>query len=273
MNWNLLTENYEKLIAIPIILIASSAFFLYYNYSTEENLLDRSFGLEGGIKITLTTDEDVSKLVSKLNRMGINNKLFNIPSGKRLVINLDQEVEEKVILEEVGKYVPKDSIQIIHVKPKSQLLVKAKKIAPFVLLAAIVAVFLFFRSFPPTLSMSLNIIFNILFILGMMAFFEIQLSPATLCGIGMILAFSFQDDFLLYSHVKRESEKLDKGIIKATKTGTMMSIVMLIIALGLFLVPERALRQVGTVLLFGLPADYSFTWIQSAGIIKFFSER
>lgn len=276
MDWKLLTENYKKLMVIPILLIALSIFSLYHNYLTKGVWLERSFELVGGTRIIITTEKDLTELVNILNQKSIDIELLQTPLSNQLTINLESEVNQTLILNEVKNHVPSESIQLSHVGPElgGYFWNQVKKAIPFVLLGIMAVVFIYFKSFIPALTIIGCLISNLLFVLGMMAFFDIQLSFASLGAILMILGYSVDDDILLYTYVLKRKGPLDQRIIQATKTGITMTSTALVAALCLYLVPgAEVLQQIGKILLFGLAANYPFTWIQSAGILKIYLER
>lgn len=106
-------------------------------------------------------------------------------------------------------------------------------------------------------------------VLGM-NIFGMKLTLASLAGLLMLIGYSVDTDILLSTRtLKRQVEDIDRVIASSAKTGLMMTATALFAVTVLYVfssAPE--IKQISLILIFGLLADVIFTWLQNAGILK-----
>jgi len=102
-----------------------------------------------------------------------------------------------------------------------------------------------------------------------------NLTPAGIAALLMLIGYSVDTDILLTSRVLRNHEGtvLDRTL-GAIKTGMIMtSTTIAAVIVALIVTNNDSIRQIMVILLIGLIADIINTWIQNAAILRIYMER
>ena len=120
---------------------------------------------------------------------------------------------------------------------------------------------------------------DVIIALGGMSIFGIELKPASLAALLMLIGYSVDSDILLTSRtLKRKVGTINERIDNAMKTGltmtgtTLMALLTLLIISSMFTQIE-ILANITSVLLIGLIGDTMTTWFMNAGILKWYLEQ
>lgn len=102
-----------------------------------------------------------------------------------------------------------------------------------------------------------------------------KLSVASVAAFLMIIGYSIDTDILLSVRVlKRREGTLSHRIIGAMKTGVTMSTCTLIAVFSAYIFTHSiVIKDIMFVLMAGLIGDIIFTWIQNAGILRWYLEN
>ena len=91
----------------------------------------------------------------------------------------------------------------------------------------------------------------------------------------MLIGYSVDTDILLSTRVlkRKEGSVLDKTV-DAAKTGLMMSLTAIAaVLIALIFTQSSVLKEIMIIIIIGLLADIIYTWIQNAGILRWYLER
>ncbi len=140
---------------------------------------------------------------------------------------------------------------------------------------AVVLIYLYSRYSIPSLAVILAAVSDILFAMAMLDLFNIRLSLAGIAAFLMLIGYSVDTDILMSVRVlKRKEGTVYDRIMGAMRTGLTMSIATLsVVIVTLIFTQSEIIRQIMLVLLFGLIADILFTWIQNAGVLRWYMEK
>jgi len=137
-------------------------------------------------------------------------------------------------------------------------------------------VFVVFRALVPAGAVILAATCDIIIAAGGMSILGIELQPASMAALLMLVGYSVDADILLTTRVlKGKAEEVDSRIDDAMKTGLTMTFTTLFALTALLIVSSylaqiALLTSIASVLLVGLLADIFTTWFMNAGILKWY---
>ncbi len=143
----------------------------------------------------------------------------------------------------------------------------------FVLMA--IVVFITFRVPAPSLFVILAATSDIICTWAVLILLNIKLTSAGIAAFLMLVGYSVDTDILLTTRVlKRKEGTVFERVIKAMKTGMTMSLTSLsAVILVLIFTQSEIIRQIMLILFIGLIFDLLNTWLQNAGILRWYLEK
>ncbi|MBI2135586.1 protein translocase subunit SecF [Candidatus Woesearchaeota archaeon] len=297
--------HYKKLLILTLLMVfLSIAQVGYQIYSTsyyvgEEfhfgDFMKKGVSLKGGLSITVNNEElDVSRLEISLLESQLASKFpkadisvrEQTDLGQRISISIDAALESENDIDEFKKtltglmpglqkdLIDKNTVAIGSTLGESffKQTFKAMLVA-FVLMA--IVVFIYFRQPIPSSAVLLAAFSDIITTLAIVNLMGMRISTAGIAAFLMLIGYSVDTDILLSSRVLRTKEGtiLDR-VYSAMKTGTMMLITTGAAVLVAIIFSQSAdLTQIMTIILIGLCVDMPYTWIQNAGILRWYLEK
>lgn len=141
-----------------------------------------------------------------------------------------------------------------------------------------IAVFILFREFVPSIAIILAMVFDVLMALAGMSIFGIPLSLATIPTLLMIVGYSIDTDILLTTRVLGRKEgtpasrahgSMETGLAM-TITGLISILVLLVLS---YFTQIDVMFTIAFVLLFGLVGDLISTWFMNAPLLLWYEQR
>lgn len=280
---NFYDKKYKQLLIIPIILLVLALVQIGYQVATTGDFVERDYSLKGGTEITIQTEyKDVAALklelqtqfeeiddVRTLSQAGRATGIVITHSNennKQIVDYLKQKLElssEQISLKTMGGSLAQDFFK--------QTL-KAIIVA-FIFMALVV--FYYFRVPIPSLAVILAAVSDMIITLAIINLLGIKLSTAGIAAFLMLIGYSVDTDILLSTKVlKRTEGTVLERVLSAMKTGlTMSTTTIAAITAALFITQSPIIQQIMTILLIGLLVDIINTWIQNAGILRWYMEK
>lgn len=160
----------------------------------------------------------------------------------------------------------------------SKFLDKAVMVVIWSTIFTIIAVFLIFRDFVPSIAVLTGALSDVLIAMGAMGLFGIPLSLASFAALLMLIGFSLDTDVLLTKRVisRKEGHASDRAY-EAMKTGMTMSAAAIVAFLSLFILAYftniRIYYEISSVALAGLFGDIFATWGINAVMILHHAEE
>jgi preprotein translocase subunit SecF len=159
----------------------------------------------------------------------------------------------------------------------SDFLNKAGSVVIISIILIIIAVFLIFKTFIPSVAVISGAFADIVFALGFMSLFSIPLDLPTFATLLMLVGFSLDTDILLTMNILKRSEgSIRTRAYEAMKTGTTMSLSTIVAFLTLILIGLITKIQlyflIGVVGFAGLIGDLIATWLFNAVILLYYLE-
>ena len=276
-------DHYKKLMVIPLLMFLVSFLVIGLQLSTSGNIMDFGVSITGGISVTVPdvsdfapadaevqllelmegSDVSVRRLVSPdsigvtVEASGVDNDL--LLSSLRVVFGDFQDYS----LEETGS-----TLGDAFFRQSLFALVFA-----FLLMG--VVVFLSFKSFVPSMAVILSAFFDIIVTVAVVNMLGIRVSAAGLAGFLMLIGYSVDTDVLMSSKLLRgKKNSILENLYDAMGTGMMMAFTTIaVLIVGIIFSNSDVLSQIMTIVLIGLLIDLVSTWIQNAGMMRYYLER
>ncbi len=282
-------EKYKALLIIPfILLLLAIAQISYQSYSTGD-FLKKGVSLKGGITITIPSDNiklSAIELKQELKKSfpGSDISVRKITSaGEEIAVAVESDISDKekstYFIKELEKLTGVKqtdySINIIGSSLGKSFFRQTMFAVAIAFLFMGIVVFLYFRTFVPSIAVILAAFSDIVITLAVANIMDIKISTAGIAAFLMLIGYSIDTDILLSTRVlKNKKGTVMEKVISALKTGLTMNLTtMAALVSALVLSKSEVLTQIMTILLIGLLADIINTWIQNVGILRLYLEK
>lgn len=282
-------KNYKPLLIIPFLLLLAAIILTGIKIAKTGDFINRDVSLKGGVTITIPVKTALSpeqieaslKNIFPKNDISVKS-LSQFGAQKGIIIEAD--IEEKDINAAISivektadlKLAKKDyTVEVVGSSLGQSFFreVISALVIAFVFMA--VVVFLYFRTFVPSLAVILAAFSDIFVTLAIINLLGVKLSSAGIAAFLMLIGYSVDTDILLSTRVlkRKEGSVIDK-VISSVKTGLTMTATAVTAAFVAFiLTPSEVIKQIMLILIIGLLVDVVNTWIQNVGILRLYVER
>lgn len=285
-------DHYKALLLIPFILLLLAFLVIGVNYSQTGQIVATGVSLSGGLTMTIPTEDDpvnIDDLETKLRGAFGNDILIRELEelGQQQAVSIqmapltpdqDLEVLEESLLDVLRDDFPDIeetyTVEIVGPSLGASFLIQTvwALLAAFLFMA--VVVFYIFRSFIPSIAVVLAAFSDIVITLAVIILMDVKLSTAGIAGFLMLIGYSVDTDILLNTRVlKRVGGTVYDRIKNAVNTGLVMNVTTLVaVSLAFVVTQSEVIQQIMLILLIGLVIDVINTWIQNAGILRWYLE-
>ena len=270
-------QNWKKLMILPILILVISLGVLGSNYSSFGDFIEKDVSLKGGYSVTVETDKEfsTSELEENLGSDVAIKKLKSIATGGALGYTIDYGGDDidSFLVEIEGLFGVKDySIEEISPAISQRFWEGTLKAVSLAIIAMSLVVFLYFRRIVPAAAIVLSGVSNIIGTLAAMSLIGVSLSASGIAAILMLLGYSIDSNIVLTARVmKNKKDSLENRITSAVKTGLTMSVTSIAALTVLYLTSTaEILKIISLTLIIGLLLDIMNTWVQNAGILRFY---
>lgn len=287
--------HYKKLLIIPFAMLMIALILLGIQFAQTGSFFEKGISLQGGSLVTLTPDMfDVSQFDKSVVQSSLEEQFL----GEEFVIRTQTQLGdisaieiETTIIDEADLDVLQQAVANLYddltldeagenVQVSGSTLGDHffKQIVKAVLIAFIfmgIVVFIQFKVPIPSLAVILAAFSDIVVTLAIVNLLGIKLSTAGVAAFLMLIGYSVDTDILLSTRVlKRKDKSVYQRTIGALKTGLTMNLTTLAAVTVALLVSNSAtITQIMTILFIGLWVDMINTWLQNAGILRWYMER
>ena len=279
-------KKYKQLLIIPFLLLLISFIIIGVTYSQTGDFFYKGISLSGGITVTL--------LDANLDYVQVGDDLRDDYPGFDIITRRLTDAGTTAGLTVDTNILPESDIadefvaRVLALSPESESSVESigaslgdaffKQTAVAVLFAFLfmgVVVFAYFRSIVPSAAVILAAMSNIVVTIAFLNLIEFRLGTAGIAALLMLIGYSVDTDILLTTRLmKEEHGTVFSRLMGAMKTGLTMTVTTLIAATVTFIVAEsQVLREIILVVMIGLIIDLINTWIQNAGILRWYLEK
>jgi preprotein translocase subunit SecF len=276
---------HKVLFIIPVALTIFAIVYLSMFFSANGDFMHKDTSLAGGTTITLDgdiSDSAIAELKGEFPDLVVR-KLTNVRTAAPIASIIETSVppeEIKPELESVlGYNLTEDKASIEFSGPTlgtgfyKQLIIAL--IIAFILMS--VVIFILFRTIVPSIAIIFAAFADIILPLSIVNYFGLKLSAAGISAFLMLIGYAVDTNILLTTRaIKNSEDTLNKRIFGAFKTGAFMTGTAIIAIVPAFLLitglPD-SFRQIFLILVLGLVADLSNTWLLNAGVIKIYADK
>jgi preprotein translocase subunit SecF len=277
-------KQYKKLLIIPFLLLVLAVAQIGWQVATTGDFLNKGVSLKGGLSITVLKQADIYDLENYLREKfpaaDISVRSLS-KTGNQIGVTIDaSDVESEPLTEaleakmgklEEGQY----SVEVMGSSLGASFFRETiiAVICAFILMGLVV--FIYFRVPIPSIAVILAAVSDIIVTLAIVNILGIKLSTAGIAAFLMLIGYSVDTDILLSTRVlKRKTGTALDGTISAMKTGLVMtSTTCAAVIIALIFSQSIILQQIMLILLIGLLIDLPNTWLQNAGILRWYLEK
>ncbi|MFH1053938.1 MAG: protein translocase subunit SecF [Candidatus Woesearchaeota archaeon] len=284
-------ENYKKLLIIPFILLILAIAQIGYQTATTGDFINKGISLKGGIILMIPSEDPIDIIELRSNLMKeFSDKEINVRDieslGSRIGIAIEADIDENnkkefesfisSIENNIGKELTKNDYSVeFFGSSLGESFFRETAIA--LLLAFVfmgIVVFAYFRTFVPSAAVILASFSNIIVTVAVINLLGVKISTAGIAGFLMLIGYSVDTDILLSTRVlKRTEGSILQRTFGAMKTGIMMTLTTLVAVTIAYLFSQSdVLHQIMLIIIIGLLVDLINTWIQNAGILRWYLE-
>lgn len=278
-------KHYKPLLFVSFLLLLICVAFLGYQYSTKGEFISKGVSLKGGITITIPVEKEYDilylqdRLKQKFSNADINVRSITTKGAlSSIIIEASDVGEEELIsrlaeLTNIGR--EKYSVELIGSNLGKTFFRQIIRAVILAFIAMAVVVFVTFKKLIPSLFVVLATFSEIVSTLAVISFLGNKLSTAGIAALLMIIGYSVDTNILLTNRVlKRTEGSVFERTLGAFKTGLTMSLTALsAVVIGYFFTDSDVIKNIMLILMLGLLFDIPYTWIQNAGILRWYLEK
>ncbi len=276
---------YKKLLIIPLLLLILSIAQISYQTATTGDFVKKDYSLTGGVEVSAQTTQEIDTVILQeqlqqqfptisevrlLTRAGTTTGIAvtdtNLENAQEIKKSLQQELtvsSDEISIKAVGP-----TLATTFFKQTVRAILIAFLFMGFV-------VFLYFRIPIPSMAVILAAFSDIIITLAIFNTLGFELSTAGIAAFLMLIGYSVDTDILLSTRLlKRREGTIKERLRNAMRTGILMNITTLTaITVALIVSQSPIIKQIMTILMIGLLVDMVNTWIQNAGILRWYMEK
>jgi len=279
-------KKYKQLLMLSVLLFLASIGILVFQFVSTGEFVKRGVSLKGGLSMTLAIDKEV--IVSELQDFFSTKfpkadvSVRSLSQGGKvssLIIEASDLDEQDLILAlksrgfsiEKGAY----SIENMGSALGENFFKDTIRAVIIAFLCMSVVVYITFRVPVPSLFVILCALSDIVSTLAVVSISGTKLSTAGIAAFLMLIGYSVDTDILLTTRVlKNKQGTVLEKTLDAMRTGTLMTATAILATIiGYFFTQSEVIQQIMLILSIGLFFDFFMTWIQNAGILRWYLER
>ncbi len=289
---NFYDKKYKKLMLIPIIMFILAIIVIGVQTATTGSFIHKDVSLKGGVTLTITKEGaiDITALERALESQFTNNDVLvrSINKGGMqigVVIVADIEGTDKEDLDSFIEAIESSagyelneedySIEVMGSSLGASFFRETFIALIFAFMLMSIVVFVYFRTFVPSLAVILSAFSDIIATLAIVDLFGMKLGTGGIAAFLMLVGYSVDTDMLLTTRLlKRKEGTVFDRVISSVKTGMLMSLTTMgALIVGIIFVQSAVIKQIMIIVLIGLFVDIINTWIQNVGILRLYIER
>lgn len=283
-------NHYKMLLIIPLVLVILAFLQIGFQLATTGDFVQKGISLKGGITVTVTSPLEGSLqeirqlLVTEFPNHEINvRELTEAGHRAGIIVETDlQRPEDRDRLESLitGLYPVPPSRSAVTVESTGSSLGESfyRQTITAIIVAFIfmsIMVYLAFRAPVPSFLIIFAAFCDMIVTLAVFNVLGLKLSTAGIAAFLMLIGYSVDTDILLTSRVLKGTQgSIFARIVSAVKTGTVISISALVaIGAAMLMTSSSVIKEIMIIVFIGLVLDFIFTWIQNAGLLRWYLER
>ncbi|MFH1649170.1 MAG: protein translocase subunit SecF [Candidatus Woesearchaeota archaeon] len=281
---NVYENNYKKLLLIPFIILLLSIGVIVFQVATTGDFVSKGISLKGGIVATISTSDITpqelqSFMTTQFPGSEINVRVVEELGVQQALIVESGDVKSTDLTAALNSFQAglsdQASIEEIGASLSNSFFRQTILAVIIAFIFMSIVVFLHFKTFAPSAAVILAAASDIIITLAVFNLLGMKLSTAGVAAFLMLIGYSVDTDILLSTRVLKSQEgKVITRVYDAMRTGMTMTLTTIAaVIVGLLVSQSDVLHQIMTILLIGLLADIVNTWIQNAGILRWYMEK
>ncbi|MBN2567024.1 protein translocase subunit SecF [Candidatus Woesearchaeota archaeon] len=278
-------SNWKLLMTIPLAMLIVALLFLSAKFAMTGDVIDKGVSLKGGVTITIAEIGDLTVLTleeglrSRFAGSDLSVRSISQAGTPIGIIIEATDIDPRDLSDHLeGRYGLGPDSYSVETMGSSLGASFFKETIIAVLIAFVfmgIVVILYFKNFVPSVAVILAAFSDIVVTLAVISALGIKLSTGGVAAFLMLIGYSVDTDMLLTTRVLKKKEgSVFERILGAAKTGLTMNVTtMIAISVALIFTDSEVIGQIMTILLIGLFVDIINTWIQNAGILRWYLER
>jgi len=283
---NIYEQYYKLLLILSLLLVVASIGVLIVQYVNTGEVIQRGVSLKGGITLTIQAEKEIamSELQTSLSNAfpkgdisvrllteGGKTKAFIIEAADVEADALINSLKGKEFSMKEGTYSVESMGSSLGAKFFNQVIWSL--LVAFIFMS--IVVFITFRSIVPSSFVILAAVSDIVSSAAVVSLLGVKISTAGIAAFLMLIGYSVDTDILLTTRVLRRSGgTVVSRIYNAMGTGILMSGTSLVASLiAYFFSHSDVIKQITLIISLGMLFDIVYTWIQNAGILRWYLER
>ncbi|NQU79376.1 protein translocase subunit SecF [Candidatus Woesearchaeota archaeon] len=276
-------KNYKKSMWITVVMLLISIIIIIGNTVITGEFIPRGVSLKGGVTITVPSDDlvDIDELQSYLRSQFTQSSIHvrsMTSAGEKIGFIVDaSDVDSEELLDSIRDRT--GGFEKFSMETMGSALGEAffKQILLAILIAFALmslVVFFAFKTFVPSAAVILSAVSDIIMTIAVIDLLQIRIETAGIAALLMLIGYSVDTDILLTTRVvKRTEGAVFDRVVGAMKTGMTMTVTSLAaVTVALVFTQSETLKQIMLILFIGLIFDMLNTWIQNAGILRWYME-
>lgn len=285
-------KKYKLLLIIPFIILFLALVQIGYQVYKTGDFIKRDVSLKGGVTVTIPFDKNVGineiqkQISSQFPRNDI--AVRTLRSTGNVVgviveadINGNDKSQVQNLLEAIKTSLEIDlgkidyGIEIIGSSLGASFFKESLIALAVAFLFMGLVVFIYFRTFMPSIAVILAAFSDMVVALAVINLLDVRIGTAGIAAFLMLIGYSVDTDILLTVRVlKRKEGTVMDRIISSIKTGMTETITAIVaVTVAMLVTQSEVIRQIMIILLIGLTADITNTWIQNVGLLRIYVER
>ncbi len=283
-------KHYKKLVFVPAIFAIIGLLLIFGQYQRTGDFFYKGISLKGGTTVTIQTNQEIqiSELENVLrNQFPDEEFLVRVLRDQGQVSELtvettlvDQTANDILPLIEEQLSIELDSndysIQTIGASLSKSFFNQIIRILGLAFLLMAIVVFIYFKSFVPSIAVVLSSIFDMIITLAIINQIGVRMSTAGIAAFLMLMDYSIDMNSMLIANVlQRDTGTSVFGAIKkAFGTGITMTAAGIGAMLSAYFVTTSVIiKQIMLILVIGLVVDAITTWVQNASLMRWYTQN
>lgn len=277
-------------LVLPMAIFAFAVFSLISSYASTGEFVKKGIDFEGGIQVFVHTSDkanihDFEAFVKKeTGSRDVSIITTTDPATRKqasIIVTAAGISDQKTILSAIEKFLntkltPTEySISILGPALAETFWSQARLafIVAFIFMAIVVG--LAYRSLAPSIAIIIATVFDLTSIIGIMTFFNVDLTLGTFAALLMMIGFGVDYNIILTEKVFKEREgDVYERVTKAMRTGLTMASTTFVTLLALYFIgASPVLKQIALALIIGTLSDITNTWFFNGNMLIWSMEK
>lgn len=282
-------KNYKKLILVPAIILLIAIILISMKMASTGEFMNKGITLSGGVAVTVLKENIDKNILLEELQQEFPDYEVNVrgveEAGRRIGVLVESNLPPENT-EEVQRF--NDIIRNRTNAEQSDISTETTGAAlgaaffQQTLIALLVAfifmgivIFIYFRSVVPSALTILSAFSDIVITLAVINLLGISIGTAGIAAFLMLIGYSVDVNIVLNMRtLKGTSGTLREQIKSAFSTGLTMSVTTLVAITVAFIVADSpVLKEIMLIMMIGLVVDLMNTWVQNAGLLRWYLER